>query len=104
MGTVAFMGKVIQIEKIADPPKDGEQDSCSLVFSTFMVLPLLPSGTLCREVKFSGSAKVGLNYDSLGSAVDAYAHHVAVDSMYIIVISDIQGEFAPQLCYFILLK
>jgi len=88
----AFVGKLSQ--KLADAPKDGEEDSCSLVFSSFMVLPLLPTGVLCKEIKFSGSTEVGINNNSLGCAVDAYAHHhdVAVDSLYEMVISDIQGE------------
>ncbi|KAG2032502.1 kinase-like domain-containing protein, partial [Suillus americanus] len=96
----AFIGKLIG--KLADALKNGEEDSRSLVFSVFMVLPLLPTGALCQEIKFSGSEEVGVNHDSLGSAVDAYAHHVIVDSMYEIVISDIQGEitsivfFDPQ--------
>jgi hypothetical protein len=87
----AFIGKLA--EKLPDAPGKDEPNSHSLVFSVFMVLPLLPSGALCREVKFSGSEEVGLNLDSLRCAVDAYAHHIAVDSMYKVVISDIQGEF-----------
>jgi len=90
--TGAFIGKLT--EKLTDAPKSGEKDLRSLVFSSFMVLPLLLTGSLCKEIKFSGSTEVGVNHDLLGSAVDAYAHHVAVDSMYEIVISDIQGEFA----------
>ncbi|KAG1758414.1 hypothetical protein EDD22DRAFT_783974, partial [Suillus occidentalis] len=77
----AFIGKLIG--KLADALKNGEEDSCSLVFSVFMVLPLLPTGALCQEIKFSGSEEVGVNHNSLGSAVDAYAHHVVVDSMLI---------------------
>ncbi|KAG2028460.1 hypothetical protein BDR03DRAFT_883290, partial [Suillus americanus] len=72
------------------------EDSHSLVFSVFMVLPLLPTGALCQEIKFSGSKEVGVNHNSLGSAVDAYAHHIIVDSMYKIVISDIQGIITPD--------
>jgi hypothetical protein len=64
----AFIGKLTQ--KLADAPKDDEKDLRSLVFPSFMVLPLLPTGALCQEIKFSGSAEVGINNDSLGSAVD----------------------------------
>ncbi|KAG1741931.1 hypothetical protein EDB19DRAFT_1971127 [Suillus lakei] len=92
--STAFIGKLT--EKLADAPGKDRPDSRSLVFSVFMVLPLLPSGALCKEIKFSGSAEVGLNPDSLGCAVDAYAHHVAVDSMYEVVISDIQGIITPD--------
>ncbi|KAG2132066.1 kinase-like domain-containing protein [Suillus clintonianus] len=92
--TGAFIGKLTQ--KLADAPNEGEEDSRSLVFSCFMVLPLLPTGSLCNEIKFSGNAEVGINNDSLGSAVDAYAHHVAVDSMYEMIISDIQGIVTPD--------
>lgn len=88
--TGAFIGKLTQ--KLADAPNNGEEDSRSLVFTCFMMLPLLPIGALCSEIKFSGNAEVGVNNDSLRSAVDAYAHHVAVDSMYEMIISDIQGE------------
>ncbi|KAG1725925.1 hypothetical protein EDB19DRAFT_1914862 [Suillus lakei] len=90
----AFIGKLTG--ELADAPKNGEDDSRSLVFSVFMVLPLLPTGVLCKEIKFSGSEEVGVNHDSLGSAVDAYAHHVVVDSMHEIVISDIQGIITPD--------
>jgi hypothetical protein len=86
----AFIEKLIG--KLADTPKNGK-DLRSLIFSVFMVLPLLPTGALCKEIKFSGSEEVGANVDSLGSAVDAYAHHVVVDLKHKIVISDIQGEF-----------
>ncbi|KAG2144453.1 uncharacterized protein EDB93DRAFT_1251689 [Suillus bovinus] len=92
--STAFIGKLT--EKLPDAPGKDEPDSRSLIFSVFMVLPLLPSGALCREVKFSGSKEVGLNPDSLGCAVDAYAHHIAVDSMYEVVISDIQGIITPD--------
>ncbi|KAG0701878.1 hypothetical protein DFH29DRAFT_805779, partial [Suillus ampliporus] len=67
---------------LADAPKNGEEDSCSLIFSIFIVLLLLPTGALCKEIKFSGSEEVGVNHDSLGSAVDANAHHIFVDSMH----------------------
>ncbi|KAG1732368.1 hypothetical protein EDB19DRAFT_2005128 [Suillus lakei] len=99
--STAFIGKLT--EKLADAPGKDGPDSWSLVFSVFMVLPLLPSGALCKEIKFSGSAEVGLNPDSLGCAVDAYAHHVAVDSMYEVVISDIQDEFM-MMCREVVLK
>ncbi|KAG1784641.1 uncharacterized protein HD556DRAFT_1314926 [Suillus plorans] len=92
--TGAFIGKLTQ--KLANAPNNGEEDLRSLVFSCFMVLPLLPTGALCNEIKFSGNAEVGVNNDSLGSAVDAYAHHVAVDSMYEMIISDIQGIVTPD--------
>ncbi|KAG1787292.1 uncharacterized protein HD556DRAFT_1247039, partial [Suillus plorans] len=88
--TGAFIGKLTQ--KLADAPNNGEEDLHSLVFSCFMVLQLLPTGALCNEIKFSGNAEVGVNNDSLRSAIDAYAHHVAVDSMYEMIISDIQGD------------
>ncbi|KAG1750784.1 hypothetical protein EDB19DRAFT_1904184 [Suillus lakei] len=92
--TGAFIGKLTQ--KLADAPNNGEEDSRSLVFSCFMVLPLLPIGALCSEIKLSGNAEVGVNNDSLGSAIDAYAHHVAVDLMYEMIISNIQGIVTPD--------
>ncbi|KAG1853656.1 hypothetical protein F4604DRAFT_1507375, partial [Suillus subluteus] len=57
----------------------------------FLATPLLPSGALYREVKFSGNEQPGNNEDLIGRVVDAYSHHVLVDSEFEILISDIQG-------------
>ncbi|KAG1878132.1 hypothetical protein DFJ58DRAFT_835755 [Suillus subalutaceus] len=89
----AFIRKLIR--KLAGAPKNGK-DLCSLIFSVFMVLPLLLTGALYKEIKFSRSEKVGANNDSLDSAMNAYAHHVVVNSEHEIVISDIQGIIKPD--------
>lgn len=45
-------------------------------------------------MKFSGSDQSGENSDDLiGIWVDAYAHHVVIDSQYSFCIMDIQGEY-----------
>ncbi|KAG1890417.1 hypothetical protein F4604DRAFT_1673830 [Suillus subluteus] len=65
--TGAFIRKLIR--KLADAPKNSK-DSCSLIFSVFMVLPLLLTGALCKEIKFSKKHEI--------------------------VISDIQGIIKPD--------
>ncbi|KAG2128263.1 hypothetical protein DEU56DRAFT_915527 [Suillus clintonianus] len=64
------------------------------MYDVFLATPLLPSGALYREVKFSGNEQ--LNKDMIGHVVDAYSHHVLVDSTSEILISDIQGIIAPD--------
>ncbi|KAG2034842.1 hypothetical protein BDR03DRAFT_1013017 [Suillus americanus] len=49
--STAFIGKLTK--KLTDAPGKNEPDSCSLIFSVFKVLPLLPSGALCKEIKCS---------------------------------------------------
>jgi hypothetical protein len=70
---------------------DGEKDNRSLIFATFLATPLLSTGGLYTERKFSGCDEAGDNADDIGRAVDAFAHHVLVDSMGSIVLTDLQG-------------
>jgi len=43
------------------------------------------------EWKFSGSTTAGHSIDVVGSAIDAYAHHVLVDSSGMLLLTDLQG-------------
>ncbi|KAG2136218.1 kinase-like domain-containing protein [Suillus cothurnatus] len=67
-----------------------------LLYDVFLATPLLPSGALYWEVKFSGNEQPGNNEDMIGCVVDAYSHHVLVDSDFETLISDIQGVIAPD--------
>src|SRR5258708_7529449 len=85
----AFIGKLIDL--LPPAPTDGTDDNRSLIYDVFLATPLLPSGALYCEVKFSGNEQPGNNEDTIGRVVDAYSHHVLVDSTFEILISDIQG-------------
>ena len=88
-----FNGAFIGVLETALPaaPAAEDNDNRSLVFSTFLATPLLPSGPSYTEEKFSGNTEVGNNSGSIGQAIDAYAHHVVVDSLGSILFADLQG-------------
>ncbi|KAG1876221.1 kinase-like domain-containing protein, partial [Suillus subluteus] len=92
--TGAFIGKLIDL--LPSAPIDGTDDNQSLIYDVFLATPLLPSGALYHKVKFSGNEQPGNNEDLIGHVVDAYSHHVLVDSEFEILISDIQGIIAPD--------
>jgi hypothetical protein len=80
---------------VSDPWRDAVDDGKrSMIFETFLASPLLPSGGLYKERKFSGSKIAGHNVDGLGQAVDAYAHHVLADSGGEMLLTDLQGAFS----------
>ena len=72
-------------------PHIGEEDLRSLSFPTFLVAPLVATTGLYTERKFSGSDAAGNNLDEVGRVVDAYAHHVLVDSQGSYLLTDLQG-------------
>jgi hypothetical protein len=72
-------------------------DTTSLVFETFLAAPLLDMSNLYSIRKFSGSTTAGRSIDIVGSAIDAYAHHVLVDSDGLLVLTDLQGM--SRKCY-----
>ena len=86
----AFLGTV-NCSDISPTPKDGEKDNRPLIFATFLATLLLSTSGLYTECKFSGCDEAGDNTDDIGRAVDAFAHHVLVDSMGSIVLTDLQG-------------
>jgi hypothetical protein len=87
-------------------PLDG---TSSLIFKTFLAAPLLDmSSSLYVERKFSGSTTAGRSIDVVGSAIDAYAHHVLVDSGGLLLLTDLQGMsfqgLALMVCLFPILR
>jgi hypothetical protein len=85
----AFIGTLV--DPLPCGPTDGTNDNRNLVYDVFLATPLLSTGSLYREVKFSGNEQPGNNEDMIGRVVDAYSHHVLVDSCFETLISDIQG-------------
>src|SRR6267154_4698206 len=92
----SIIGKLVDL--LPPAPTDGTDDNRSLIYDVFLATPLLPSGALYREVKFSGNEQPGNNEDMIGRVVDAYSHHVLVDSEseFETLISDIQGVSREQ--------
>lgn len=88
----AFIGTVSEWPTNVD--SDNEDDiSEGLIFDTFFAAPLLSTTGLYKERKFSGSDGIGENTDEVGLAIDAYAHHVYVDSHGTMILTDLQGIF-----------
>ncbi|OSD05402.1 hypothetical protein PYCCODRAFT_1475446 [Trametes coccinea BRFM310] len=91
----AFLGQVAN--KSALPPLSGsnnpeEVQKRPLLYYSFLATPLIPKSDGYVEKKFSGSLEVGQNNDSqIGRALDAFAHHVLVDSDETCVLVDLQG-------------
>ncbi|KIK79273.1 hypothetical protein PAXRUDRAFT_161703 [Paxillus rubicundulus Ve08.2h10] len=88
-----FIGKLAA--HVPPPPSEGV-DNHTFLWPVFLATPLLPSGSMYEEVKFSGNLDVRNNHDLLGCAVDAFAHHVVCDSNRTILLSDLQGIIAPD--------
>lgn len=88
----AFVG--VLETALPPPPANQDDDNRSLVYSTFLATPLLSSGPSYKEEKFSGNMEVGNNSGSIGNAVDAYAHHIVVDSLGTVLFVDLQGMHA----------
>ena len=83
----AFIGSVFELEP---EPKKGEDDEHSLVFMDFLAAPLLEINEL-QERKFSGNENIAHNKDPLGRMIDAYVHHILIDSFGDILLVDVQG-------------
>lgn len=77
-------------------------EECSLLFDTFLVIPLLQTKGVFTERKFSGNTQTGDNTDYIGEVVDAFAHHVLEETSRTFMLADIQGniytEFSCFLC------
>lgn len=84
------MGSVKK-ENIGAPPNEGEEDNWSLIFPDFLATPLLSTAGLYTERKFSGCNEAGHSVDDIGRAIDAFAHHVLVDSHGSFLLTDLQG-------------
>ncbi|KAG2745806.1 hypothetical protein P692DRAFT_20741556, partial [Suillus brevipes Sb2] len=92
----AFIGKLVDL--LPSAPTDGTDDNRSLIYDVFLATPLLPLGALYREVEFSGNEQPGNNEDLIGRVVDAYSHHVLIDSehCFISILTDFTGIIAPD--------
>ncbi|KAG6848070.1 hypothetical protein H0H93_003661 [Arthromyces matolae] len=86
----AFLGSVTS--DLQSPPEGDEKDTRSLLFPEFLAAPLLLTRGLYSERKFSGCEEAGNNKDPIGAAVDAYAHHVLVDSEGTYLMTDLQDN------------
>ncbi|KAF8531545.1 kinase-like domain-containing protein [Gautieria morchelliformis] len=85
----AFLG-VVETGKISPRPEVGP-DHHTLSNYTFLATPLLP-GDHRNLHKYSGSLVVGHNGNTgIGAAIDAFAHHVVVDSSRSVLVCDLQG-------------
>ncbi|KIJ98777.1 hypothetical protein K443DRAFT_103331 [Laccaria amethystina LaAM-08-1] len=84
----AFIGKVTS--GMLPHPADGEEDNRSLIYPIFLAAPLITTTGLYTERKFSGSDQAGNNNDEVGRVMDAYSHHVLVDSNGFLLLSDLQ--------------
>ncbi|KAG6852271.1 hypothetical protein C0991_001402 [Blastosporella zonata] len=87
----AFLGSVIS--ELPPPPEGDKKDTRSLIFKEFLAAPLLSTRGLYTERKFSGCNEAGDNSDHVGCIVDAYAHHVLIDSGGTLLMTDLQGTF-----------
>lgn len=87
----AFLGSVAASD-IQSAPSEGADDQRSLLFPDFLGTPLLSTGGLYDERKFSGSDEAGNNSDDIGRAIDCFAHHVLVDSKGSFLLTDLQGQ------------
>ena len=68
------------------------EEDATLEFNTFLAAPFLDTSTLYVERKFSGGTTAGRSKDIVGSAIDAYAHHVLLDSNGELLLTDLQGK------------
>ncbi len=83
-----FIG-MVNPDKI-QPKPDGLTDHRSLQYPVFLASPFLTGAFH----KYSGSEQTGHNgLNGLGAAVDAFAHHVVVDSGKTVLLCDLQGIF-----------
>ncbi|KAF8055541.1 hypothetical protein FPV67DRAFT_1458558 [Lyophyllum atratum] len=90
----AFLGTVTS--GLLPEPTAGMQDTRSLVFTSFFAAPLLNMRGLYTERKFSGCDTAGDNVDTIGRAIDAYAHHILVDTDGDLLMTDLQGVVGPD--------
>ncbi|KAI6103660.1 hypothetical protein F5141DRAFT_1007487, partial [Pisolithus sp. B1] len=90
-----FVGTVTVCD-LPSKPTDGSEDNHTLLFKNFLAAPLLTCDGLYEEQKFAGNTDFAPNKDQLGIVIDAYIHHVVVDSGNTVLLSDMQGIVAPD--------
>ena len=84
-----FLGTAI--DEVADHPKEGEPDTRTIVYRTFLAAPYIARADGFIECKWSGTNQAGDNKDPVGIAIDAFAHHTLINSNYTAVLVDLQG-------------
>lgn len=63
-----------------------------LPFRAFLATRRFKMTALHEERKFSGSVKAGQSIDIGGQIMDAYAHHILVDTEGRMILADLQGN------------
>ncbi|KAJ3735494.1 hypothetical protein DFJ43DRAFT_991301, partial [Lentinula guzmanii] len=91
--TVPLPGSGLPID---DETIEQEAANRSLLFDTFLVVPLLQTKGLFSERKFSGNTDTGENSDYVGKVVDAFAHHVVEETNGHLMLADLQGVVGPD--------
>lgn len=82
----AFIGTVTT--DVGAPTNDNQ----TLLYQTYMAAPYIPCGDGYTEEKWSGTHEAGNNDTPLGQVMDAFAHHLLINSNYTAVIVDLQGN------------
>ncbi|KAJ4500375.1 kinase-like domain-containing protein [Lentinula lateritia] len=93
--TDAFVGTtILPIPSGGLPMEESiENDDRSLLYNTFLVVPLLTISGLYQEKKFSGNSMIGYNDDDFaGKLIDAFAHHVLEHTKGEYMLADLQGK------------
>ena len=76
------------INKVPDHPESNKADTRTLVYKIFLAAPYIALTDGFIEQKWS----VTNNKDPIGIVIDAFAHHLLIDSNYTAVLMDLQGE------------
>ncbi|KAH9884128.1 hypothetical protein C8Q73DRAFT_796360 [Cubamyces lactineus] len=87
----AFLGRLVNQWDLGFVPSPNEVDERLLIYDTFLATRLIRKADGYVEMKFSGAHETGKNTTPIGRVVDAFAHHVLVDSNYTCVLVDLQG-------------
>jgi|HubBroStandDraft_6_1064221.scaffolds.fasta_scaffold886496_1 hypothetical protein len=72
-----------------------EKESQSLLFNTFLAVPLLTTGEPNIERRFTGVTDfdiVAASDDQPGKIIDAYVHYTVIESKKDLLLVDIQGK------------
>jgi len=98
----AFLG--LAVNELSGPPDNGEPDTRTIVYRTFLAAPYIAPADGFVEQKWSGTNQAGDNKDHIGVVIDAFAHHSLIDSNYTAVLVDLQGEPYQSPSQYIILK
>jgi Alpha-kinase family len=106
-----FLGKVLElppatVSVLPEPDADITEetypkgDTRCLIWTTFLASPLVSKDTIKVERKFCGNQDIPDNTDTLGRIIDAFQHHVVVDSQKDILLCDLQGtKYSVYICH-----